>query len=151
MHIIVVHSFSTRLVFTGICVCQSNCSSPADACQTVCSGHGTCDKATDSCVCHDGLGLNVKGQWGALCEESDCPGENEPCSGHGLCIQGSCTCNTVSSTFNFSGRFSFSGRLFFNAAYYLSFGVILNVGALISGNLSCWTVSMKLGSGLLMI
>ncbi|WAR26298.1 TENX-like protein [Mya arenaria] len=80
----------------------SNCSSPEDNCQAVCSSVGTCDTDSDSCICHDGTGLNVQGFWGDLCETEDCPGEGEPCSGHGLCIQGSCQCDigwTINTTF----------------------------------------------------
>lgn len=74
-------------------MCQSNCQSQSDNCYAICSNQGNCDEVTDTCICHDGTGYNADGFWGDLCEELSCPGMNEPCSGHGQCIQGSCNCD----------------------------------------------------------
>ena len=43
-----------------------------------CSSAGKCDRQTGVCECNPGVEGNA-------CERMSCPGEDEPCSGHGVC------------------------------------------------------------------
>ena len=73
----------------------------------ICSGHGSCHEQTATCLCqrhettgyYAGIGCEdcIKGYYGSECK-SQCPGGAcSPCSGHGICSDGSigsgqCTC-----------------------------------------------------------
>ncbi len=63
----------------GHCMCDP-CHS-GHFCQVECSGHGSCGTVAGGepgCQCEEG--------WrGDLCDIAGCPGEEEDCSGHGLC------------------------------------------------------------------
>jgi hypothetical protein len=45
---------------------------------TECSSAGVCDRETGECECYEGFE-------GVACHRLKCPGEEEPCSGHGIC------------------------------------------------------------------
>ena len=67
---------------TGECICTdffsgSNCSCPK------CFNGGTCNENTGKCIC-------INGYTGDTCSNAPCPGN---CSGHGSCLNGTCTCN----------------------------------------------------------
>ena len=70
----------------GVCSCNpgyAGADCTRRACPASC-GHGACDPKALKCHCADG--------WtGDTCEERQCPGET-PCSGHGICREGSCYC-----------------------------------------------------------
>ncbi|KAG9338480.1 hypothetical protein JZ751_025714, partial [Albula glossodonta] len=62
--------------------CSRSCCSPAPGADTTCSGHGTYQLNTCSCVCDAG--------WeGPYCSTSTCPDE---CNDNGRCVDGVCVC-----------------------------------------------------------
>lgn len=86
------------LVRTGHCVCDktyqgSDCSVSKclSANSEICSGHGICRlvNGTSHCYCDEGFR-------DADCSQIilECPGVGSPCSGHGTCSNGLCTCDS---------------------------------------------------------
>lgn len=95
----------------GSCVCD-RCFH-GDGCSKECSGFGQCSNGQCECdACHIGLfcestcnGHGTCGEKGCDCEDNwrgkkctipGCPGEDEDCSGHGICNSGTgvCYCHT---------------------------------------------------------
>ncbi|XP_070533132.1 uncharacterized protein [Ptychodera flava] len=72
---------------SGLCRCTDPCWH-GESCHDFCSGVGQC--VNETCDCTD-EGLNL-GNWGQFCESRDCPGVDEPCSGHGYCNPSTLTC-----------------------------------------------------------
>jgi len=103
-----------------------------------CSNKGMCDRSTGVCKCFDGYE-------GKACTRMKCPGEDSPCSGHGICQDvatlawSSPTLATFQTKYNAAGSTTISitenvhGTAFAQNLPYIRFGRYMNETVKVTG------------------